>query len=146
MRNQRASLKNEDASQARTKGSAARGGPEEERRKIAWVGKSVAFKGELTSAEDMTLDGRVEGIIDVRDHSLIIGPDADVRADLVGKIVIIRGRVKGKIIASEKIQLYETASVEGDVSSQKIVIADGARLEGRLETLKRRPGGQAQTG
>ena len=97
------------------------------------------FKGELVSAEDMVLDGRVEGSIHVRDHSLTIGPDADIRADIVSDVVIIRGRVKGKIIANEKIQLHETASVEGDVSSQKIVIADGARLEGRLETLKRSP-------
>jgi len=117
----------------------------EERRTIAWVGKSVAFKGELLSAEDMALDGRVEGTINVGDYSLTIGPDADVRADIVGKIVIIRGRVKGQIIASEKIHLHETASVEGDVSSPTIVIADGARLEARVETLKRAPGAQTRT-
>lgn len=145
MRNQRTSLKNEDASQSRTKGSADRGRPEEERRTIAWVGQSVVFKGELVSAEDMVLDGRVEGAINVRDHSLTIGPDADIRADIVGNSVIIRGRVKGKITASEKLHLHETASVEGDVSAQTIVIAEGARLEGQIETLKQRPGGQTQT-
>jgi cytoskeletal protein CcmA (bactofilin family) len=59
--------------------------------------------------------------------------------------VIIRGRVKGQIIASEKIHIHETASIEGDVSSPTIVIADGARLEGRLETLKQPPDAQAQT-
>jgi cytoskeletal protein CcmA (bactofilin family) len=145
MWNRQASLKNEDAPQALTTGSAARGCPEEQRRKIAWVGKSVAFKGELVSAEDMALDGQVEGTINVRDHSLTIGPDADIRADIVGKIVIIRGRVKGQIIASEKIHLHETASVEGGVSSPTIVIADGARLEGRLETLKQTRDAQPQT-
>jgi cytoskeletal protein CcmA (bactofilin family) len=143
--NQRESLKNEDAPQAPTTGSAARGRPEKQRRKIAWVGKSVAFKGELLSAEDMTLDGRVEGTIQVRDHSLTIGPDADIRADIVGKIVIIRGQVKGQILASEKIHLHETASVEGNVSSPTIVIADGAQVEGQLETLERPPDAQPQT-
>lgn len=93
----------------------------------------------------MVLDGRVEGAINVRDHSLTIGPDADIRADIVGNSVIIRGRVKGKITASEKLHLHETASVEGDVSAQTIVIAEGARLEGQIETLKQRPGGQTQT-
>ena len=117
----------------------------EERRKIAWVGTSVAFKGELFSAEDMEIYGQVERTINARDHSVTIGPDADIRADIVGKIVIIRGRVKGQIIASEKIYLHETASVEGDVSSPTIVIADGARLEGRLETLGQLPDAQAQT-
>ena len=145
MWNQQASPKNEDASKALTTGSEARGRPEDERRKTVWFGKSVAFKGELLSAEDMALDGRVEGTINVRDHSLTIGPDADIRADIAGKIVIIQGRVKGQIIASEKIHICETASIEGDVVSPTIVIADGARLEGRLETLGQTPGTRAQT-
>jgi cytoskeletal protein CcmA (bactofilin family) len=145
MWNQRASLKNEDAPLAPTKELEVRDHPEGQRRKIAWVGQSVVFKGELLSAEDMVLDGQVEGTINVRDHSLTIGPDADIRADIVGKIVFIRGRVKGQIIASEKIHLHETASIEGDVSSPTIVIAEGARVEGQLETLKRPPDAQPQT-
>jgi cytoskeletal protein CcmA (bactofilin family) len=117
----------------------------EERRKIAWVGTSVAFKGELLSAEDMEIYGQVEGTINARDHSVTIGPDADIRADIVGKIVIIRGRVKGQIIASEKIHLHETASVEGDVTSPKIEIADGARLDAQVDTRQQPPDTQAQT-
>lgn len=145
MWNQKASLKNEDAPEALTTGSAVRDRSEEERRTIAWFGKSVAFKGELLSAEDMTLDGQVEGSINVRDHSLTIGPDADIRADIAGKIVIILGRVKGQIVASKKLHLHETASIEGDVSSPTIVIAEGARVEGRVETLKRPADAQART-
>jgi cytoskeletal protein CcmA (bactofilin family) len=136
MWNQQASLKNKDAAEVPATGSAAPDRPENERRKTVWFGKSVAFQGELSSAEDMALDGQVEGTIRVRDHSLTIGPDADIRADIEGKIVIIQGRVKGNIVASEKIHLYETAFVEGDVSSPVIVIADGARVECQVETLK----------
>lgn len=108
----------------------------EERRKIAWVGKSVAFKGELSSAEDMEIHGRVEGIINARNNSVTIGPDADIRADIVSRVAIIRGRVKGQITASEKIHLLETASVEGDLTSPKIEIAEGARLEAQIDMLK----------
>ncbi len=103
---------------------------------IAWVGKSVVFKGELSSAEDLTLDGHVEGTINIHDHSLTIGPDADIRADVVGRTVIVRGRVKGRITASEKIHLHDTASVEGDCKAPRFVMADGARVAGRIETLK----------
>ncbi|HXV35571.1 MAG TPA: polymer-forming cytoskeletal protein [Myxococcota bacterium] len=117
----------------------------EERRKTAWFGESVALKGELSSAEDLVICGRFEGTIKVRDHSLTIGPDADVRADIVGKIVIVQGRVKGQISASEKIHLYESASVEGEITSPKLVIVDGARVEIRVETLKRSPDAQPQT-
>jgi cytoskeletal protein CcmA (bactofilin family) len=136
-----------DASQAVAAGpaaAAASGRTMEERRVVAWVGKSVVFKGGLSSAEDVTLDGSVEGTIDVGDHSLTIGPDADIRADIVGKVVMIRGRVKGKIAASDTIHLYETASVEGEFKSPKFVMDDGALVVGRIETLKSSPGVKAQ--
>jgi cytoskeletal protein CcmA (bactofilin family) len=103
---------------------------------MAWVGKSVVFKGELSSAEDLTLDGHVEGIIDVGDHSLTIGPDADIQADVAGKVVIIHGRVKGKVAASEGIYLRDTATVEGELRAPKLVMADGASVVGRMETMK----------
>ena len=127
---------NEDAQAKQTTEPAAPGDLMEERRTVVWVGKSVVFKGELSSAEDMALDGHVEGSINVRDHSLTIGPDADIRADIVCKIVIIRGRVQGQITASDKIHLHETASIEGDLTSPRLEIVDGAQLVGRIETLK----------
>jgi len=142
MKNQRTSSKNEDTARGLTRGSAARGHSAEERRTNVWFGKSVAFKGDLLSAEDMALDGQIEGTINVRDHSLTIGPDADIRADIVGKIVIVRGRVKGKIIANEKIYLHETASVEGDISSPTIVIAEGATFRGTSDMSARAGSGK----
>jgi len=122
-----------NAQPVRTTGPAAPGHPMEERRTVVWVGKSVMFKGDLSSAEDMALDGHFEGRINVGDHSLTIGPDADIRADIVCKIVSIRGRVKGQITASDQIHLHETASIEGNLSSPGLVIADGAQLVGRVE-------------
>ncbi len=129
--------KHEGTSQMHTTGPAATAGrPTEERRSGVWLGKSVVFKGELSSAEDLTLDGHLEGTIDVGDHSLTIGPDADVRANITGKVVIIHGRVNGKVAASQKIQLQETASVDGELTAPKFVMSDGACVVGRMETLK----------
>ena len=67
--------------------------PVEERRLVAWVGKSVVFKGTMTSLEDITIDGQVEGAIEVRDQSLTVGPDAHIRAEIVAKTVTIHGTV-----------------------------------------------------
>jgi cytoskeletal protein CcmA (bactofilin family) len=111
--------------------------PVEERRVMAWVGKSVIFKGDLISSEDMTIDGRVEGTIDVKDHSLTIGPDADIRAEIVARTVIVLGVVTGSITAHEKVDIRDTGSVEGDILSPKLAIADGALLRGRVETTIR---------
>jgi cytoskeletal protein CcmA (bactofilin family) len=129
--------KTDDAPQVKTTGPVAPGRPMEERRIVAWVGKSVVFKGDLSSAEDLTIDGQVEGTINVPEHGVNIGPDADIRADIVSKIVIVRGRVKGTITASDKIHLHDTASVEGACKAPRFVIADGAWVVGRLETPKR---------
>ena len=106
----------------------------EERRVIAWVGKSVVFKGDLTSLEDMTIDGRVEGTIEVRDHDLMIGPDADIQANISARVVTVHGAVTGAITATDKVEVHETGAVMGDITSPRLVIADGARFQGRADT------------
>jgi len=109
--------------------------PAEERRVVAWVGKSVIFKGTLISSEDMTIDGQVEGTIEIRDQGLTIGPDADIRADIVARNVTIYGTVVGNIRASAKIDIQTTGRIDGDLISPRIVLADGALVRGRVDTL-----------
>ena len=111
-----------------------------ERRVVAWVGKSVIFKGDLTSSEDMTIDGRVEGTITLRDHCLTIGPNAEIRANIVARAVTVRGAVTGSITAGDKVVVSETGSVEGDIVSPWLALADGAVLRGRVDTAPRHPG------
>jgi cytoskeletal protein CcmA (bactofilin family) len=108
------------------------GRPQDERRVVAWVGKSVVFKGELSSSEDMTIDGRVEGSINVREHSLIVGPDADIRADITAATVTIFGAVHGSITARDKVDVRHTGSVQGDISSPKLAVVEGGVLQGRV--------------
>ena len=109
--------------------------PADERRPVAWVGKSVIFKGTLTSAEDMTIDGHVEGSIEVRDQGLTIGPDADIRADIIAKTITIHGTVIGNIRASAKVDIRATGRIEGDLTAPVVVIAEGAVVCGRVNTL-----------
>lgn len=113
--------------------------PSEERRVVAWVGKSVVFKGDLSSSEDMVIDGTVEGTITVRDHALTLGPDADVRAAVVARRVTVHGAVRGSITAGENVVLLETALVEGDITTPRIQIVDGARLVGHVNTRDSQP-------
>ena len=109
--------------------------PLEERRVVAWVGKSVIFIASLTSSEDMTIDGHVEGSIEVLDQALTIGPDADIRADIMARVVTIHGTVIGNIRASAKVDICATARIDGDLVAPCIVIADGGVVCGRVETV-----------
>ena len=114
------------------------GRPAEERRIMVWVGKSVIFKGELVSSEDMSIDGHVQGTIDVREHTLTIGPDAEIHANITAKAITIHGSVSGSIKASEKVDIRETGTVDGDIVAPRVAMAEGANLHGRIDTLSGR--------
>jgi cytoskeletal protein CcmA (bactofilin family) len=118
--------------------------PADERRSIAWVGKSVIFKGELISSEDMIIDGRVEGTIEVHDHALTIGPAAQIQADIAARSVTIRGSVTGTITAANLVEIRETGSVEGDITSPHVSVAEGAVVHGRIDTLTKRADGSGK--
>jgi cytoskeletal protein CcmA (bactofilin family) len=101
---------------------------------IAWVGKSVVFTGNLTSLEDMTIDGRVEGTIEVRDHDLTIGPDANIQANISARVVTVLGLVHGTIAATSKVEIHDSGTVNGDITAPRLVIAEGAQFQGRADT------------
>jgi cytoskeletal protein CcmA (bactofilin family) len=107
--------------------------PVDERRTAAWIGKSLRIEGRIVSEENLTIDGRVEGTIEVGDHSLNIGPGAAVKADLIAKTVTISGAVTGNVTASEKVLLLPTGSVDGDITTPRLVMAEGAVIKGRVE-------------
>src|SRR3984893_10265088 len=106
--------------------------PEEsldERRMAAWIGKSLVVQGKVISTEDLTIHGRVEGAIELGDHSLTIGVGAAVEADLIPQRVSICGAVKGNVLANETVDLRATGSVDGDISTPRLVMADGATVK-----------------
>jgi cytoskeletal protein CcmA (bactofilin family) len=144
MWNGEASSKNEARQQPPSVPLAVAGRQADERRVVAWVGKSVVFIGKLMSSEDMTIDGRVEGSIELPEHTLTIGPDADIRANITAKTVTVHGAVTGTITARNKVDIRETGSVEGDIISPRLAISDGALLRGRVDTENREAASSAR--
>src|SRR5262249_27055653 len=112
----------------------APGRPLEERRLNAWIGASVIFKGELTSSEDMTIDGRVEGRIELHDCTLTVGPAAQIAADILAKRVTVFGAVTGTIMAGEMVDVRASATVHGDIVTTRLAVDEGATIRGRVET------------
>ena len=103
-----------------------------ERRVVAWVGKSVIFRGDLISSEDMTIDGRIEGTIDVRDHHLTIGPNGNIAADVTASSMTVFGKVVGSIVSKDKVDIRVGASVEGGVQCKTLGIQEGAYFSGKV--------------
>jgi cytoskeletal protein CcmA (bactofilin family) len=97
------------------------------------IGKSVIIKGELSGSEDLTIEGQVEGKIELRQNVLTIGPNAKIKAQVAARAVVVEGHVQGNITTSEKIEIRDKGSVEGDLSSPRVAIADGAHFRGSID-------------
>jgi cytoskeletal protein CcmA (bactofilin family) len=99
----------------------------------AHIGKSVMIKGELSGSEDLYLDGEVEGAIGLHQHSLVIGPNARIRANISARELVVHGRVEGNITGAERVELKKSCTLNGDISTQRIVIEDGAFFKGSID-------------
>ncbi|HET9280825.1 MAG TPA: polymer-forming cytoskeletal protein [Candidatus Angelobacter sp.] len=104
---------------------------------VGHIGKSVHIRGELTGSEDLYLDGEIEGTIDLRDHSLIIGPNGKIKATITARDLVVHGKVEGNINASGRVELRKSCTLIGDVGTQRIVIEDGAFFKGAIDIRER---------
>jgi cytoskeletal protein CcmA (bactofilin family) len=104
------------------------------------IGKSVVIKGELNGSEDLTIEGQVEGKIELKDHVLTIGPNGKIKAQVFAKAVIVLGEVNGNVTASEKVDIRDGGSVDGDIIAPRVAIAEGAHFRGSVDM--QRKGGQ----
>ena len=106
------------------------------------IGKSVVIKGELSGSEDLTIEGHVEGRIDLKDNVLTIGPNGKIKAEVFAKAVVVLGEVTGNVTASEKVDIRDNGSVDGDIASPRVAIAEGAHFRGAVDM--QRSGAKAQ--
>jgi len=100
---------------------------------IVNIGKSVVIKGELNGSEDLTIEGHVEGTIQLHDHALTIGSNGRIQAQVYAKSVIVLGEVNGNVTASEKVDIRGNGSVDGDIVSPRVAIAEGAHFRGSVD-------------
>jgi cytoskeletal protein CcmA (bactofilin family) len=106
-------------------------------RDIVNIGKSVVIKGELNGSEDLTIEGQVEGTIQLKDHVLTIGPNGRIKAQVFAKAVIVLGEVHGNVTASEKVDIRDNGSVDGDIVSPRMAIAEGAHFRGSVDMQRK---------
>ncbi len=102
----------------------------------AHIGKSVIVKGEISGNEDLYVDGEVRGGIELRDHSLTVGPNGKVEANVNAREIVVYGTLTGNVHASEKIEIRKTGSLLGDLTTARIIIEDGAYFKGSIDILK----------
>jgi cytoskeletal protein CcmA (bactofilin family) len=111
---------------------------------IVNIGKSVVIKGELNGSEDLTIEGHVEGTIQLKDHVLTIGPNGRIKAQVFAKAVIVLGEVTGNVTASDKVDIRDNGSVDGDIISPRVAIAEGAHFRGSVDMQRKATPAQAK--
>ncbi len=107
------------------------------------IGKSLKVKGTITGHEDLYVDGEIEGAIELEENSLTVGPNGNVSADVKARDITVLGRLTGNVRAGERIEIRKTGSLEGDLTTSRIVIEDGAVFRGSIDIVKPETGGGA---
>jgi cytoskeletal protein CcmA (bactofilin family) len=105
-------------------------------RASARLGSSLHVKGEITGSEDLLIDGSVEGLIQLDERKLTVGATAKVTADIIAREVVVYGTVKGNLRAKDRIEIKKDGSVNGDLTTSRIMIEDGAYFKGSIEIDK----------
>jgi cytoskeletal protein CcmA (bactofilin family) len=103
---------------------------------MANIGKSISIKGDLTGNEDLVIEGKVEGKVELPNNQLTVGANGVVKAEISAKTVVVIGRVAGNVKGSERIEIQATGIVEGDVAAPRLVVAEGAVVNGSVQMGK----------
>lgn len=112
---------------------------------VANIGKSIAIKGDLSGNEDLVIEGKVDGKVDLPNNQLTIGANGVVKAEIQAKSVVVIGKVSGNVRGTERIEIQATGVVDGDVSAPRLVVSEGAVLNGSIQMSQKAGAGAAAT-
>ncbi len=98
----------------------------------AYIGKSISIEGTITGSDDLVIEGHVKGSIKLSDNMLTIGANGVVEADVEAKEIRVQGKLNGATKARDRIEIGKTGSVEGEVTTSRIAVEDGAVFRGSV--------------
>ena len=99
----------------------------------AMIGPTVSIKGNLTSEEDLLMEGRLEGKIEIRHHSITVGKKGQIKADIYGKVITVEGKVEGNLYGEEQLILRQSGTVRGNIVSPRVILEDGSNFKGSID-------------
>jgi cytoskeletal protein CcmA (bactofilin family) len=106
----------------------------------ALIGSTILIKGDLSGEEDLLIEGRVEGKIELRKHNVTVGKNGRVKADVYGKIITIEGEVHGNLYGDDQLVLRHSSTVRGNIVAPRVILEDGANFKGSIDMSPKEPG------
>ncbi len=105
-------------------------------RSQAQIGKSLHLKGDISGSEDLYIDGEVQGTVELKENNLTVGPNGNLQANISARSITVLGRVQGDVRAGERIEIRKSGSIEGDLTTARIIIEDGAVFRGSIDIVQ----------
>ena len=99
----------------------------------AMIGSTIYIKGDVSGQEDLIIEGRVEGRIELRQHNVTVGKKGKVKADIYGKTITVEGEVQGNLYGEEQVVLRQTGTVRGNITSPRVSLEDGSNFKGSID-------------
>ena len=107
--------------------------PAEPRREAAIIGPSISIKGELTGEEDLVIQGRFEGRVELKQNNVTVGKSGHVKADIHGKMISVEGEVEGNLFGEEQIVIRRSGTVWGNITAARVSLEDGSKFKGNID-------------
>src|SRR5947209_2638730 len=104
---------------------------------LASFGKSIVINGELSGSEDVTIEGRGDGKVELRDHGLTVGSNGRITAHVSAKAIVVLGQVTGNLNATENVASKEPGSVEAEIVAPRVAIGEGSHYRGSIDMQKK---------
>ena len=97
------------------------------------IGPTITIKGDLSGEEDLLIEGRVEGKIELPRHSITIGKSGRIKADVYAKMITVEGEVEGNLFGEEQLVLRQSSTVRGNITAPRVSLDDGANFKGSID-------------
>ena len=107
----------------------------------ATIGRSITIRGDVTGDEDLYIQGRIEGTVDLKQHNVTVGSEGRVKANIKARMVTIEGEVDGNVRGQEQVALRSASKVNGDIVAPRVVLEDGATFLGSIDMSGQPPSG-----
>ncbi len=99
----------------------------------AVIGPTISIKGDVTGEEDLLIEGRVEGKIELRRHCVTVGKNGRIKADIYGRIITVEGTVEGNLYGEEQLIVRQSGTVHGNIVAPRVALEDGSNFRGSID-------------
>jgi cytoskeletal protein CcmA (bactofilin family) len=107
--------------------------PPSQSKEHAVIGPTISIKGDLTGNEDLVIEGRVEGKIEFPHHSVTIGKNGTIKADIYGRTITVEGTVEGNLYGEEQLNVRHSGTVRGNIVAPRVALEDGSNFKGNID-------------